>query len=153
MGAVSHLGLDLRLAVKMVNLLRLSSRFVTRRIHTSVPRKFDPAPTVRAEYGADLEALKQKEAGPWSALTKEEKVALYRSQFLKTVAESRTGEPYAKKVIGGVSFLVAISLGFFAFLRTYIGPEPPHTLSDEWAQASREKMLLQRANPISGISS
>jgi len=44
---------------------------------------------------------------------------VYKSQFPKTLAQGRTGEPYVKKVIGGVSFLVAISLGFFAFLRTY----------------------------------
>ncbi|XP_031562036.1 cytochrome c oxidase subunit 4 isoform 1, mitochondrial-like [Actinia tenebrosa] len=137
----------------MANFLRLSCRLVGRRIHTSAPRKFDPVPTVRAEIGSDLEALKQKEKGPWSALTKEEKVALYRSQFPKTLAESRYGEPYGKKVIGGVSFLVALSLGLFAFLRTYIGPDPPHTLSDEWVKASQEKMIRQRANPITGISS
>lgn len=59
----------------MANFLRLSSRLVGRRIHTSAPRKFDPVPTVRAEIGSDLQALKQKEKGPWSALTKEEKVA------------------------------------------------------------------------------
>ncbi|KAK3746385.1 hypothetical protein QZH41_018219 [Actinostola sp. cb2023] len=103
----------------MARFLRLSSQIVGRRIHTSVLRKFDPVPTVRGEFGSDLQALKQKETGPWSALTMEEKVALYRSQFPKTLVEARIGEPYVKKLIGGVSILIAVALGLFAFLRAY----------------------------------
>ncbi|EDO45939.1 predicted protein [Nematostella vectensis] len=137
----------------MANFLRISSRLVGRRIHTSAPRKFDPVPIARQEFGSDLEALKAKEKGPWTALSKEDRVALYQSQFPKTLQESKLGEPYAKKVVGGVGVLISLSLAFFAFLRTYIGPEPPPTLNEDWIRASEEKMRRQRTNPITGFTS
>lgn len=44
---------------------------------------------------------------------------VYRSQFAKTIPESKIQEPYAKKVVGLVSAGLAVSVVFFAFLRKY----------------------------------
>ena len=63
-------------------LSRLSARTASRRIHTSVPRKFDPVPITRQEAGTELQALLTKEKGPWNQLSNEEKVACeYSKRF------------------------------------------------------------------------
>ena len=44
---------------------------------------------------------------------------VYKAQFPKTLAELREGEPYMKKMVGGLSALLAASVVFFVFLRKY----------------------------------
>ncbi|KAL9975416.1 hypothetical protein ACROYT_G012577 [Oculina patagonica] len=139
--------------LRMGALPRLYSRIACRQIQTSATRKFNPVPTVRPEYGSELAALQAKEKGPWTELTKQEKIDLYRAQFGKTIAEEKVQEPYLKKMIGMLSLMLALSVGLFSFLRKYVGPEKPRTLTAEW-QADADKLAKQRrANPISGISS
>ncbi|KAJ7376672.1 Cytochrome c oxidase subunit [Desmophyllum pertusum] len=139
--------------LRMGALPRLYSRIACRQIQTSVARRYDPVPTVRPEYGSELAALQAKEQGPWTELTKQEKIDLYRAQFDKTIIEDKVQEPYMKKMIGLISILLAISVGLFSFLRKYVGPEKPISLTPEW-QADHIKIAKQRrANPISGISS
>uniref|UniRef100_A0A673C0N0 Cytochrome c oxidase subunit 4 n=1 Tax=Sphaeramia orbicularis TaxID=375764 RepID=A0A673C0N0_9TELE len=53
-------------------------------------------------------SLKQKEKGPWSQLTKEEKIALYRLMFCQTYAEMKKPSSEWKTVMGGIF----IFLGF-----------------------------------------
>ena len=64
----------------MAGLLRISalprvySRLFCRKIQTSSARQYKPVPTTRPEYASELEALQAKEKGPWSELSKQEKV-------------------------------------------------------------------------------
>lgn len=60
--------------LRMGALPRLYSRIACRQIQTSAARKFNPVPTVRPEYGSELAALQAKEKGPWTELTKQEKI-------------------------------------------------------------------------------
>ncbi|XP_074615805.1 cytochrome c oxidase subunit 4 isoform 2, mitochondrial-like [Acropora palmata] len=140
-------------ALRMGAFPRLYSRIAGRQIYTSAVRQYRPVPTTRPTYASELEALQAKEKGPWGELTKDEKIDLYRAQFAKTIPESKLQEPYAKKLVGMLSGFVAVSVMLFAFLRKYIGPEKPRTLTPEWEADSIQKAKRLRANPITGISS
>lgn len=139
--------------VRMGALPRLYSRIACRQIQTSAARQYKPVPTARPAYASELEALQAKEKGPWGSLTKQEKIDLYRAQFAKTIPESKLQEPYTKKLVGIISGFLAMSVVMFAFLRKYIGPEKPRTLTPEWAEDSVKKAKRLRSNPIEGISS
>ena len=60
--------------LRMGALPRLYSRIACRQIQTSSVRQYRPVPTARPAYGSELEALQAKEKGPWSELTKQEKI-------------------------------------------------------------------------------
>jgi len=57
-------------------------------------RQYRPVPTARPAYGSELEALQAKEKGPWSELTKQEKIDLRVncSSYLANSNDSR--RPY-----------------------------------------------------------
>lgn len=78
---------------------------------------------------------------------------VYKAQFPKTIAEEKTEEPYVKKMIGMLSVLMAVSVGLFAFLKKYVGPERPRTLTEEWRADAKKIARQRRANPITGVSS
>lgn len=60
--------------LRMSALPRVYSRLSCRTIQTSAARQYKPVPTTRPEYASELEALQAKEKGPWSELSKQEKV-------------------------------------------------------------------------------
>merc|ERR1719410_1503384 len=99
------------------------------------------------------DALAAKEKGPWKELNKEDKIALYRASFPATIAEGERGEQDLGRVVFGVTVGVSVALSFFVFLKKYVGPNPPRTLTQEWRDAQAERMKLQNMNPITGISS
>lgn len=139
--------------LRMGALPRMYARVACRSIQTSAARKYYPVPKIRPEYGSELAALQVKEQGPWTELTIQEKIDLYKAQFPKTIAEEKTEEPYVKKMIGMLSILMAVSVGLFAFLKKYVGPERPRTLTEEWRADAKKIARQRRANPISGVSS
>ncbi|KAF5901788.1 cytochrome c oxidase subunit 4 isoform 1, mitochondrial-like, partial [Clarias magur] len=53
--------------------------------------------------------LKEKEMEPWTKLSKEEKLALYRLTFEQSYAEMRKGSDQWKTVVGGVLFFLGFS--------------------------------------------
>ena len=60
--------------LRMAALPRLYARITCRRIQTSAARRYEPVPMVRPDYGSELAALQAKEKGPWTELTKQEKI-------------------------------------------------------------------------------
>lgn len=60
--------------LRMGALPRLYARIACRQIQMSAARRYEPVPTVRPEYGSELAALQAKEKGPWTELTKQEKI-------------------------------------------------------------------------------
>ncbi|XP_065065092.1 cytochrome c oxidase subunit 4 isoform 2, mitochondrial-like [Rhopilema esculentum] len=127
---------------------RLATRHFSLASRSSAYIRVDPTPYERVEADSSLSALLAKEKGPWSALTKEEKLQLYKAQFPETFKETLTGEDHTKPVVGGIAIGLAAAVLFFAFLKTYIGPEAPRTVNPEWRAASKEKRKLYRQNPI-----
>jgi len=99
------------------------------------------------------DALAAKEKGPWKELNKEDKIALYRASFPSTIAEGDRADPDLGRVVFGVTVGVSVAVTFFVFLKKFVGPNPPRTLTPEWRDAQLERMKLQNMNPITGISS
>ncbi|KAJ3533648.1 hypothetical protein NM688_g7250 [Phlebia brevispora] len=56
------------------------------------------------------------------------------------------------KIIGAVAGLLALALGLNTLFRSQ-APPPPKTMTKEWQEASNERALEQKMNPISGIAS
>ena len=118
------------------------------------PNTYCPAnPASHERTGVVSDALLAKEKGPWKNLSKEDKIALYRAQFPKTMLEAENVKGDGGKVFFGTALGVAIAIGFFGLIIKFLSPEPPRTLTKEWQEASLEKMRLYEMNPIRGSSS
>ncbi|XP_014001442.1 cytochrome c oxidase subunit 4 isoform 2, mitochondrial [Salmo salar] len=97
-------------------------------------------------------SLKQKEKGPWTALSKEEKIALYRLKFNHTYPEMKRPSHEWKTVIGGMFIVFGIT-GLVVFWQChYMYPPQPHTFGEEWQAKQIQRMLDMRVNPIEGFS-
>ncbi|XP_029520266.1 cytochrome c oxidase subunit 4 isoform 2, mitochondrial-like [Oncorhynchus nerka] len=97
-------------------------------------------------------SLKQKEKGPWTALSKEEKIALYRLKFNHTYPEMKRPSHEWKTVIGGMFIFFGIT-GLVVFWQGhYVYPPQPHTFGEEWQAKQIQRMLDMRINPIEGFS-
>ncbi|XP_030624572.1 cytochrome c oxidase subunit 4 isoform 2, mitochondrial [Chanos chanos] len=98
-------------------------------------------------------SLKQKEMGPWTNLSKEEKLALYRLMFKATYAEMRKPSSEWKTVMGGIFFFIGVTGLVVLWQRFYMYPPHPQTLDDEWKAKQVKRMLDMRINPVEGFSS
>lgn len=113
-----------------------------------------PYPAIRwAEPGPHIDAILQKEKGDWKNLTIEEKKALYRHSYRQTFAEFEAPRGDWKVVVGGVAFGIGLLFWYHAFMRAYVLPPLPSSVSDEAKQAQLKRMIDMRANPIEGIAS
>ncbi|EJF66239.1 cytochrome c oxidase subunit IV-domain-containing protein [Dichomitus squalens] len=97
-----------------------------------------------------LEELQKKD---WKSLSIDEKKAAYYVAFGPHGPRAPTNPPgTVPKVILGVTGLVVTATVLFYSIRA-TAPPPPKTLSKEWEEASNERALEQKINPIHGISS
>ncbi|CAG8653664.1 5015_t:CDS:2, partial [Funneliformis caledonium] len=62
----------------------------------------------------------------------------------------RTGT--TSKIIAGISVVMLVSSGLFYLTKVAV-TDKPRTLNKEWEEATNERMIKQRSDPISGISS
>ncbi|XP_070766161.1 cytochrome c oxidase subunit 4 isoform 2, mitochondrial [Enoplosus armatus] len=137
---------------------RMASHEVAESVDMSQPlyldRRDTPLPdrAYKEVLTAGDKSLKQKEKGPWTQLTREEKIALYRLTFHQTYEEMRQPTEEWKTVMGGIF----IFLGFTGLLvwwqRVYVFPERPRTFDDEWQSKQLKRMLDMRINPVEGLS-
>ncbi|XP_017288961.1 cytochrome c oxidase subunit 4 isoform 2, mitochondrial [Kryptolebias marmoratus] len=97
-------------------------------------------------------SLKQKEKGPWTELSKEEKVALYHLMFCQTYAEMKHPTSEWKTVIGGIFFFLGFTGLVFWWQRIYVYPPRPRTFESEWQAMQLQRMLDMKINPIQGFS-
>ncbi|MGH0116134.1 UNVERIFIED_CONTAM: hypothetical protein FKN15_028982 [Acipenser sinensis] len=105
------------------------------------------------KFNTEQSKLKEKEKGPWTQLTKEEKLALYRLSHRQTFAEMKKGSPEWKTVVGGLFFFLGFTGLVIWWQRVFVFGKPPHTLSEEWVAMQTQRMIDMRVNPISGFSS
>ncbi|XP_014869859.1 cytochrome c oxidase subunit 4 isoform 2, mitochondrial isoform X1 [Poecilia latipinna] len=106
--------------------------------------------------------LKQKEKGPWSQLTNEEKVAcksrpllnlkVYRLKFCQSYSEMKAPSAEWKTVLGGVLFFLGFTGLVVWWQRIYVYPPRPRTLEDDWKAMQLQRMLDMRINPVEGLS-
>ncbi|KAI1892873.1 hypothetical protein AGOR_G00138010 [Albula goreensis] len=138
---------------------RMASHGVSEQTDMSQPMYFDRLDTPLPErpyqnvLDASQKSLKQKEKGPWSQLSKEEKLGLYRMMFNQTYAEMRRPSSEWKTVVGGICIFMGITGLVVLWQRYYVFPPRPHTLEDEWQAMQVQRMLDMRVSPIDGFSS
>jgi len=101
-----------------------------------------------AERMAVSEKIVDAMKGDWKALTLEEKRAALYLAFGSTKPEPSD----APQVFLGSVGLITVSL-FLAYYIKSLGKETPRTMTKDWQEATNEKMLRQKANPLHGISS
>jgi cytochrome c oxidase subunit 4 len=99
---------------------------------------------------SQLKALQKKD---WKTLSLDEKKASYYIAFgpygpRAPVSQPGEGMKIFLSVLGLVSIAGAVSLAIQSF-----APPPPKTLTKEWQEASNERAIEQKMNPITGISS
>ncbi|XP_019944346.1 cytochrome c oxidase subunit 4 isoform 2, mitochondrial [Paralichthys olivaceus] len=98
------------------------------------------------------QSLKQKEKGPWSQLSKEEKVALYRLMFCQTFPEMKQPSAEWKSVLGGIFIFLGFTGLIVWWQKVYVYPPTPRTFDDEWQAKQIKRMLDMRVNPIQGFA-
>ncbi|XP_040048123.1 cytochrome c oxidase subunit 4 isoform 2, mitochondrial isoform X1 [Gasterosteus aculeatus] len=137
----------------------VTSPEVTEAVDMSRPMYWDrldtplPDKLYKDELSAAEKSLKEKEKGPWSQLTNEEKIALYRLSFHQTYAEMNQPKSEWKTVVGGIFFFVGFTALVVWWQRVYVYPPRPRTFDDEWQAKQLQRMLDMRINPIEGFSS
>ncbi|KAL0576018.1 Cytochrome c oxidase subunit 5B, mitochondrial [Marasmius crinis-equi] len=97
-----------------------------------------------------LEEVMKKD---WKELSVDEKKAAYYVSFGPhgpRAPSSKPGDGY--KIFASVAGLVGVTAALMAVIRSF-GSETPKTLSKEWQEATNEKALEARMNPLHGISS
>ncbi|XP_076024067.1 cytochrome c oxidase subunit 4 isoform 2, mitochondrial [Genypterus blacodes] len=97
--------------------------------------------------------LKQKEKGPWSQLSKEEKIALYRLTFHRTYPEMKQTTQEWKTVMGCIFIFLGITGLVVCWQSVYVYPPRPRTFEDDWKAKQLKRMLDMRVNPVEGLSS
>ncbi|XP_034447215.1 cytochrome c oxidase subunit 4 isoform 2, mitochondrial isoform X1 [Hippoglossus hippoglossus] len=98
------------------------------------------------------QSLKQKEQGPWSQLSKEEKVALYRLMFSQTFPEMKQPSAEWKSVVGGIFILMGLTGLIVWWQKVYVYPPAPRTFDADWQAKQYKRMLDMRVNPIEGFA-
>ncbi|KAG9334339.1 hypothetical protein JZ751_008225 [Albula glossodonta] len=101
----------------------------------------------------EQQKLREKEKGPWTNLTKEEKLAIYRLSHELTYAEMKRGSSEWKTVMGGIFIFIGLTGVVFWWQRLYVFGPSPHTCSDEWHEMQTQRMIDMRINPIDGLAS
>uniref|UniRef100_A0A8C1TCV3 Cytochrome c oxidase subunit 4 n=1 Tax=Cyprinus carpio TaxID=7962 RepID=A0A8C1TCV3_CYPCA len=74
-------------------------------------RRESPLPDIKfvQQLSPDQKSLKEKEKGSWAALSKEEKIALYRISFKESFAEMDKGTGEWKSVVAGIFFFIGFT--------------------------------------------
>ncbi|XP_012676256.1 cytochrome c oxidase subunit 4 isoform 2, mitochondrial [Clupea harengus] len=131
---------------------------VSEQADLSLPMYWDrlDTPLPDKAYKDDLTAadksLKQKEKGPWTQLTNEEKIALYRIAFKDTYPEMKVPSHEWKTVVGGILIFIGITGLIVIWQSHFVYPPTPHTFAPEWQAKQTQRMLDMRVNPIEGFA-
>ncbi|KIM36440.1 hypothetical protein M413DRAFT_449151 [Hebeloma cylindrosporum] len=97
-----------------------------------------------------LELVQQKD---WKELSLDEKKAAYFVAFGPHGPRTPTSQPgEGLKVFLSVAGLVGVTVILHQVIRAF-GKPPPKSMSKEWQEASNERAIEQKLNPISGIAS
>uniref|UniRef100_A0A9L0JSA0 Cytochrome c oxidase subunit 4 n=2 Tax=Equus asinus TaxID=9793 RepID=A0A9L0JSA0_EQUAS len=119
-----------------------------------VDRRDYPLPDVAhvKSLSASQKALKEKEKAPWSSLSIEEKVELYRIKFNESFAEMNRGTNEWKTVVGAAMFFIGFTALLLIWEKHYVYGPVPHTFDEEWVAKQTKRMLDMKVSPIQGFS-
>jgi len=122
--------------------------------YTYLERTDLPYPGVRfKENTEDIMVLKEKEKGPWTALTVDEVKSIYRHSFRQTFEEMDASTGAWKFQAAMVMVAAGVALFMAGWLRAFVYQARPHTLSIEHREAMLERMVALGQGPIQGVSS
>ncbi|KAG9226503.1 hypothetical protein CCMSSC00406_0005830 [Pleurotus cornucopiae] len=100
-----------------------------------------------------IEQLEELQKKDWKQLSIDEKKAAYYVAFGPHGPRTPIHPPGTiLKIFLGTMGLVGAAGALFLALRQ-IAPPPPKTLTKEWEEASNERAIEQKMNPITGITS
>ncbi|KAI9155325.1 Cytochrome c oxidase subunit 5 [Paramyrothecium foliicola] len=97
-------------------------------------------------------ALRDRMKGSWTELTVQEQKAAYWIAFGPHGPRAQEPAGTNAKIAWGVAVGLGVSFSLFALTRYFANPAP-HTMTREWQEASNERLLEQKADPITGITS
>uniref|UniRef100_A0A384D2E8 Cytochrome c oxidase subunit 4 n=2 Tax=Ursus maritimus TaxID=29073 RepID=A0A384D2E8_URSMA len=119
-----------------------------------VDRRDYPLPDVAhvRDLSASQKALKEKEKAPWSSLSIDEKVELYRMKFNESFAEMNRSTNEWKTVVGTAMFFIGFTALILIWEKHYVYGPVPHTLEEEWVAKQTKRMLDMKVSPIQGFS-
>uniref|UniRef100_A0A673VCB2 Cytochrome c oxidase subunit 4 n=1 Tax=Suricata suricatta TaxID=37032 RepID=A0A673VCB2_SURSU len=186
------------LAARVFSLIgkRAISTSVCVRAHGSVVKSEDyalPSYVDRRDYplpdvahvktlSASQKALKEKEKAPWSSLSIDEKVELYRIKFNESFAEMNRSTNQWKTVVGTALFFIGFTALIIIWEKHYSHFWPacscwtrprvsvlqsrraarglcfmvygpiPHTFEEEWVAKQTKRMLDMKVSPIQGFA-
>jgi len=137
---------------------KLGNRDIVSYGWNSVPTYADraefPCPAVRfRENTKETQALRVKEQGDWKSLSLADKKALYRASFRQTFTEFQAPTGEWKGIIGLVLMGLSVTGLVFTWIKHYVLPPLPHTITKEWQEKQLENMIRQRQGAVEGISS
>ncbi|KAF8516930.1 cytochrome c oxidase subunit IV-domain-containing protein [Hysterangium stoloniferum] len=104
----------------------------------------------KVDTALQLEELQKKD---WKQLSLDEKKAIYYVAYGPHGPRTPKNPPgTAIKVLLGTMGLLGVSGLAFQFIRSQANP-PPKSMTKEWQEASNERAIAQKINPLTGISS
>ncbi|XP_048210959.1 cytochrome c oxidase subunit 4 isoform 1, mitochondrial [Perognathus longimembris pacificus] len=120
-----------------------------------VDRRDYPLPDIAhvRQLSASQKALKEKEKAPWTGLSKDEKVELYRIRFNESFAEMNQGTNEWKTVVGMALFFIGFTAIVLVWEKRFVYGPVPHTFDEDWVAMQTKRMLDMKVSPIQGFSS
>lgn len=97
-------------------------------------------------------ALRDRMKENWAELTVQEKKAAYWIAFGPHGPRSQPPADENRKVLLYTFLGVAASFAMFVGIRLFARP-PPHTMTQEYQQATDEFLIRQKSSPLTGIAS
>jgi len=155
---LAHTEVQLSQTLKEQYYPKLGNRDIVAYGWNSIPTYADrsefPCPPVRfKENSKEIQALRTKEQGDWKTLSLADKKALYRASFRQTFAEFTTHTGEWKAVIGMILMAMSITGLTFTWIKHFVLPPLPETITPEWQEKQVENMIRQRQGAVEGISS
>jgi len=97
-------------------------------------------------------ALRDRMKGNWKELTVQEQKAAYWIAFGPHGPRATDPPGTGAKVFWGVMAGLGASFAIFGMIRAFANPAP-HTMNKEWQESVNERLIEQRADPLTGITS
>ncbi|CAI2738979.1 unnamed protein product [Dicrocoelium dendriticum] len=112
-----------------------------------------PYPSIRFQNHTDeIEALRKKEAGPWSQLTVDEVKRLYRHSFCRTLEETVAPSTLWRLGIAWGLFVCSVGALAFAYIRTFVLKAPKNVAQlPEYKEAIKYKQVFSRGGPMQEV--
>lgn len=101
-------------------------------------------------WDALLSKNEELQRGDWRKMSADEKKAAY---FLAWGPKEEPHTAFNQAVLGRTLLLLGVSAGiYYALLKYFRSQKELPTLSQEWKDATRERLIKERANPYTGES-